>query len=87
MSERKSNSLESRYAAVLSTNRCLEMIAENRRLEVKALLYHLRSCTGDLAERAATDCDHHGINASNWWKSVKHARKFLKPYGVSSAQK
>lgn len=31
------------------------MMCENKRLEVKLLLVHLRACTGDLAERTAND--------------------------------
>lgn len=80
MREKKSNSLPARFAALSSANRCLQAICENRRLEVRELLKHLLACTGEEAEHAAHQCDHFGIDASKWWKAVKRARKFLKPY-------
>lgn len=83
--ERKSNSLAACFAALSSSKRCLEMLCENQRLEIKSLLFHLRQCTGDEAESTAHQCDHFGINASKWWKAVKRARKFLKPYSVPPA--
>lgn len=87
MRERKSNSLEARYAALSSSKRCLEMLCETRRLEIRLLLAHLRACTGDEAESTVHQCDHFGINASKWWKAVKRARKFLKPYSPPAKER
>lgn len=68
MRERKSNSLEARYAALQSSKRCLEMLCETRRLEIRSLLSHLRACTDENAESIAR------------WKALKKARKFLATY-------
>ncbi len=35
----------------------------------------IKEITGELAERTAHDCDFHAIDASEWWKAVKRARK------------
>jgi hypothetical protein len=85
--ERKSNSLAARYCALSSSKRCLEMLCEDRRLEIKDLLAHLRAVTNDEAEAVAGHCDHYCIDGSKWWKAVKRARKFLKPYSAPSGLK